>query len=116
LSPEITTAMAAISLIDKMGGWSVGGICVFIGITPAVFVYLSARMLVRTINSLRIQMAANEKESAQRFQTFQVEYDNNIKFVKDYSDLANRLEDTLRRNTIAMTKLIDRIDTIRISK
>ncbi len=123
MNPEISTAMAAIALIDKLGGWSVGGICVFLGATPAIFVYLAARLIVKAINSLRRQVAINEKESALRFQTFQSEYENNIKFVNDYStfvtdykSLVNRLEDTLRRNNIVLTKMVDRIDTRREMK
>ena len=113
MTPEVTTAMAIVSVIDKMGGWSVGGMVVFTCLTPAIFVYLSARIVARAANGLRNQVEASEKESAQRFQTFQRDYQNNIRFVEEYSRLANRLEDTLRRNTIMMTKLVERIDTMR---
>ncbi len=116
MSPEITTAMAIVAVVDKLGGWSAGGIVVFISITPAIFIYMSARIGVKAINSLRTQIAINEKESAKRFQAFRSDYDNNIKFVEEYSRLANRLEDTLRRNTIMMTKLVDRVDTMRIAQ
>lgn len=113
MTAEVSTAMAVIAIIDKLGGWSVGGIAVFIAITPAIFIYLAARIGVKAVNGLKSQMAINEKESAQRFQAFRTDYDNNIKFVEEYSRLANRLEDTLRRNTIMQTKLVDRIDTMR---
>lgn len=112
MSPEITTAMAFITIVDKLGGWSVGGVLVFIGVTPPLLGYLAARIIVKAINSLRQQMAVSEKESAQRFQAFRSDYDNNIKFVEAYEKLANRLEDTLRRSNIMTTKLVDRIDTI----
>lgn len=112
MSPEVSTAMAFITIIDKLGGWSVGGVLVFISVTPAFFVYLAARIIVKAINSLRHQMAVSEKESVQRFQAFRSDYDNNIKFVEAYEKLVNRMEDTLRRSNIISTKLVDRIDTI----
>ncbi len=108
--PDMTTAVAVISIIEKLGGWSVGGFLAFVVITPAIFIYLAARIVVKAINGLSKQIAASEKESVQRFQAFRADYDNNIKFVEAYSSLASRLEDTLRRNTIAITKLVDRID------
>lgn len=108
----VSTATALVTLIDKLGGWSLGGLLAIMAVTPAVFVYLSARIVVRAVNGLRGQIAVNEKESAQRFQTFKTDYDNNIKFVEAYEKLSNRLEDTLRRSNILTTKLVDRIDTI----
>lgn len=112
MSHEVTTAMALITIIEKFGGWSVGGVLVFISVTPAFFGYLAARIIVNASNSLRHQMAISEKESAERFRAFRSDYDNNIKFVEAYERLVNRLEDTLRRSNIISTKLVDRIDTI----
>ena len=112
MSPEVTTAMAFVTIVDKLGGWSVGGVLVFVSITPALFVYLSARIIGKSLADVRAQLVASEKESAARFAVFRNDYDNNIKFVETYEKLTSRMEDTLRRNTIAQTKLIDRIDTI----
>ncbi len=113
MSPELSTAMAVVSIIDKLGGWSVGGGIFFVLITPAFFVYLAARIVTSAINGLKAQMATSEQESQKRFQTFEAKYDNNIRFVEDYERLASGLDDTLRRNTIAMTKLVARIDTVK---
>jgi hypothetical protein len=112
----VSVAMAVVTIVDKMGGWSVGGVFSFVCITPAIFVYLAARLVSKANDGLRKQIAATEKESAKRFQVFRNDYNNNIRFVEDYSKLANGLDDTLRRNTIVMTKLVDRLNTIREMK
>lgn len=102
MSPEVSTAMALVTIVDRLGGWSVGGVLVFISITPAIFVYISARLVVKSVNDLRMDLAA-----------FKTDYENNIKFVEAYQKLVDRLEDTMRRSTIIMTKLVDRINTIK---
>lgn len=109
MNPEMQIAVAVVTLVEKLGGWSMGGFLAFVLITPAVFVYLSARIVVKAINGLR-----------EKLTNFEFKYDNNIKFVEDYGEqvehyekLTLRLEDTLRRNTIILTKLVDRFDTIK---
>ncbi len=116
MSPEVTTAMALVAIVEKLGGWSVGGVLAFIGITPALFIYLAARVISKSMNNVRDQMVVSEKESAARFTAFRNDYDNNIKFVESYEQLSNRLEDTIRRSNIITTKLVDRIDTMRQGK
>lgn len=116
MSPEVTTAMALVTIVDKLGGWSVGGVLVFVGITPALFVYLAARIIGKSLADVKAQLVISEKESAARFAVFRNDYDNNIMFVKTYEKLTARMEDTQRRSTIALTKMIDRIDTMRRGK
>ena len=113
MSPEITTAMAMVSIVDKLGGWSIGSIFIFLATMPPLFIYLAARIIAKALNGLKKQMAINEKESEKRFLTFEAKYDNNIRFVEDYASLTDGLNETLRRNTIAMTKLVDRIETMK---
>ncbi len=113
MGPEISTAVAIVAMIDKMGGWSIGGLLVFFALVPPIFIYLAARIVGKGLRGLEVQMAINEKESAQRFLTFEAKYDNNIRFVESFDRLTNGLDDTLRRNTIIMTKLVERIDTVK---
>lgn len=100
--PEVTTAMALVTIVEKFGGWSLGGWLAFISITPAIFIYLAARLVVTAVNGLRKDLAG-----------FKADYEDNIKFVDAYHKLVDRLEDTMRRSTIIMTKLVDRINTIK---
>jgi hypothetical protein len=102
VNPEVSIAVAVISIVDHLGGWTVSGVLAFICVTPALFVYLSARLMTGCITGLRLDLAA-----------FKTDYENNIRFVEAYQKLVDRLEDTMRRSTIVMTKLVDRIDTIK---
>lgn len=111
MGPEITTAVAIVGLIEKMGGWSVGGVLVCFAILPTLFVFLAARTVAKALIGLKDQMAISEMESQKRFLAFEAKYDNNIRFVEDYARMANGLDDILQRNTRALTKMVDRIDT-----
>ena len=102
MEPGVSTAMAMITIIEKLGGWSVGGFLAFVTITPAIFVYLSARIVVKSINGLRSELAEHKRD-----------YEDNVRFVSSHQKLVDRLDDTLRRYTIAMTRLIDRFDTMK---
>jgi len=113
VAPELSTAMALVSMIEKMGGWQVGTILGVLFLVPPLLAYLGVRMIARALVGLRDQIAASEANTQKVLLEFVHRYDNNIELVKSYQRTSEALSDIIRRNTMAMTKLVDRIDTMR---
>ena len=113
MAPEITTAMAVVSMIGKMGDWEVGTILAVLFLMPPLLAYLGIRTIAKALYGLREQIASSEANTQQVLSEFVHRYDNNIELVKSYQRTAESLSDIIRRNTIAMTSLVDRIDNMR---
>lgn len=113
MAPEISTAMAMVSLIEKMGGWGLGSILVTFFIVPPVLAFMGVRVIAKALYALREQIATSEAKSEQLLLEFSHRYDNNIELVKNYERTAEALMEAIRRSTIAITKLVDRIDIMR---
>ena len=113
MAPEISTVMAVVSMIEKTGGWGVGTILGILFIMPPLLAYLGIRTIAKALYGLREQIASSEANTQTVLSEFVYRYDNNIDLVKSYQRTAESLSDIIRRNTMAMTKLVDRIDTMR---
>ncbi|HHL33119.1 MAG TPA: hypothetical protein ENJ30_02000 [Desulfobulbaceae bacterium] len=116
MGPEITTAMALVAMVEKMGGWGVGSFLLVFFMVPPVLAYLGIRLIVKALNALREQIASSEANTKVVLAEFSQRYDNNVELVTNYERTAEALLETIRRSTMVSTKLVDRIDTMREGK
>jgi len=110
VAPEISTAMAIVAMVEKMGSWGVGSLLAVFFIVPPVFVYLSARSIVKALHLLQMQIKSNEATTERVLLELGAKNSSAAEMVKDYERLAQSLSDIIRYNTRAITKLVDRID------
>ena len=94
MSPDqLSTVAAFIEIISSVSGWPLGMIIFIIVIGPWIAAFLLVYFQYR------------------RFEKVVIMYENNVKLVKDYAELAEDLHDVVIMNTQTMTRLVDNIKT-----
>lgn len=110
MGAEISIAVALVSLIDKLGGWGIGSIMIAVFVVPPVLAFFGVRSMVKALHALSSQIKVSEAQNELLLIEFAKRYENNVVLVQESQKTAAALLDIIRRNTIAMTKLVDRID------
>ncbi len=121
MSPELSAAASAATLMQLLGGWEFWGVLValilgpwianLIGMYRIVQAIINQRDLtVEALEKMQTQLQENRLADQREFDKVTRYYEDNVRLVEVYEQLAGSLSDIIQRNTKAITKLIDRID------
>jgi hypothetical protein len=113
--------VALATIVKLFQGWEVWGVLVALIIGPWIANLIGNYRMVQALNShqeliakalneMQNQLYANRLADQREFDKVTRYYEDNVRLVEVYEKLAGSLADIIQRNTMAVTKLIDRID------
>ncbi len=108
---ELSTATALVTLAQSLTGWEWWGALCAVIIGPWLACVYMAMRLTATINALKDQLHDNRAADQERFNSVAQFYKDNVLLVEGYQRISENQSDTIERNTVAITRLVDRIDS-----
>ena len=113
MGADVSAVVAIIDIIGRTGGTSIGILVLSFFVIPPLLAFLSVRIVSKALYALRDQIASSDAKTEMVLNEFKHRYDNNIVFIENYEKTAGDLSDIIHRNTMVMTRLVDRIDAAR---
>jgi hypothetical protein len=113
--------VALATIVKLFQGWEVWGVLVALIIGPWIANLIGnyrmvqalnrhQELIAKALNEMQNQLYANRLADQREFDKVTRYYEDNVRLVEVYEKLAGSLADIIQRNTMAVTKLIDRID------
>ncbi len=108
---EVSTAAALATIAQSLSGWEWWGAVSAMILGPWLACLFMAMRLSASINALKDQMHRNRAADRERFDAVAQFYKDNVLLMESYNRIAENQSDTIERNTVAITRLVDRIDS-----